>query len=154
MNKIPKYVLKLLERRRKLAFELCSVCCDVDDYCGGNRRSIGEEEGGEMTDREKQKEKLIELIENTPGVSFSPDAGDMIADHLIANGVTVQEWIPASIPPTDYRDEHGELIPFLVCEEGTEYPFRAMYDGKTWGDGLFAVPATHWMPLPEPPKGE
>lgn len=78
----------------------------------------------------------------------------VLADHLIANGVTVQEWIPASEPPTEYRDEYGELIPFLVCESGTEYPFRAMYDGKVWGDGLSAIPVTHWMPLPEPPKGE
>ncbi len=61
-------------------------------------------------------------------------------------------WIPASEPPTEYRDEYGELIPFLVCLEGTEYPFRAMYDGKVWGDGWGAIPVTHWMPLPEPPK--
>lgn len=64
------------------------------------------------------------------------------------------KWIPASIPPTEYRDEYGELIPFLVCEEGTEYPFRAMYDGKIWGDGFFKLDVTHWMPLPQPPKGE
>ncbi len=33
MNKVPKYVLKLLERRRKLALELTTVCCRVDNYC-------------------------------------------------------------------------------------------------------------------------
>ena len=76
------------------------------------------------------------------------------ADRLIANGVTVQEWIPAEEPPEEYRDEYGELIPFLVCAEGTDYPFRALYDGKTWGDGIFAIPAKWWMPLPPPPKGE
>ena len=70
------------------------------------------------------------------------------------DAVEVVRWIPASEPPTTFRDEYGELIPFLVCEEGTEYPFRAMYDGKTWGDGFFAIPVTHWMPLPQPPKGE
>ena len=62
------------------------------------------------------------------------------------------EWIPAEEPPKEYRDEYGELIPFLVCEEGTDYPFRAMYDGKTWGDGIFAVPVKWWMHLPTPPK--
>ena len=41
---------------------------------------------------------------------------------------------------------------FLVCEEGTDYPFRAMYDGKTWGDGIFAIPVKWWMHLPAPPK--
>ena len=75
-----------------------------------------------------------------------------IADDLISNGVTVQEWIPAEEPPKEYRDEYGELIPFLVCAEGTDYPFRAMYDGKTWGDGIFAVPVKWWMHLPAPPK--
>ena len=33
MATIPKYVEKLLERRRKLAFALIDVCCKVDDYC-------------------------------------------------------------------------------------------------------------------------
>ena len=55
-------------------------------------------------------------------------------------------------PPKEYRDEYGELIPFLVCEEDTDYPFRAMYDGKTWGDGIFAIPVKWWMHLPAPPK--
>ena len=63
-----------------------------------------------------------------------------------------REWHPASEPPKEYRDEYGELIPFLVCENGTEYPFRAMYDGKLWGDGIDVVPVKWWMPLPEPPK--
>lgn len=40
------------------------------------------------------------------------------ADHLIANGVTVQEWIPVFV--NEYEDEE----------------------------------VTHWMPLPNPPKGE
>lgn len=33
MNNVPKYILKLLDRRRKLALELTSVCCKIDDYC-------------------------------------------------------------------------------------------------------------------------
>ena len=77
-----------------------------------------------------------------------------IVGALIENGVTVQEWISVAEPPKEYRDEYGELIPFLVCEEGTDYPFRAMYDGKTWGDGIFAIHVKWWMPLPQPPKGE
>lgn len=65
------------------------------------------------------------------------------------------KWISVSDPPKKYRDENGYLIPFLVCYEGgTEYPFRAMYDGKAWGDGFYELPVTHWMHLPEPPKGE
>lgn len=118
------------------------------------------------------KNKLIELLK---GASFNAadycsktdcrDCNESIefgggclwaleADHLIDNGVTIQRWIPANEPPKKYRDEYGELISFLVCEYGTEEPFRAFYDGREWGDGYFEITVTHWMPLPEPPKEE
>ena len=106
------------------------------------------------------REKLVELLRNSPhldivkGYKGNDCTFEQGADWLIANGVTVQEWIPAEEPPEEYRDEYGELIPFLVCEEGTDYPFRAMYDGKTWGDGIFAIPVKWWMHLPAPPKEE
>ena len=100
------------------------------------------------------REKLVELVKRAITDWKHGDVSEMIADHLIANGVTVQEWIPAEEPPEEYRDEYGELIPFLVCEEGTDYPFRALYDGKTWGDGIFAIHVKWWMPIPQPPKGE
>ena len=77
---------------------------------------------------------------------------EFISDFLIHSGVTVQEWISVAEHPKEYRDKYGELIPFLVCVEGTDYPFRAMYDGKTWGDGIFAIPVKWWMHLPAPPK--
>ena len=82
---------------------------------------------------------------------------ERLQDRLEENQATsdkTSEWISASQPPKEYRDEYGELIPFLVCEFGTEYPYRAMYDGKNWGDGISKIPVTYWMPLPEPPKGE
>ena len=96
------------------------------------------------------REKLVELLDIIiqPGQRTLGD----IADYLISNGVTVQEWISVAELPKEYRDEYEELIPFLVCEEDTDYPFRAMYDGKTWGDGIFAIPVKWWMHLPAPPK--
>lgn len=100
------------------------------------------------------REKLIELLTNSQQLDVLDWATgwEEAANYLIAHGVTVQEWIPVAEPPKEYRDEYGELIPFLVCAEGTDYPFRAMYDGKTWGDGIFAVPVKWWMYLPAPPK--
>ena len=98
------------------------------------------------------REKLIEILRKPIFPNELADPTEAVADYLLANGVTVQEWIPASEPPKKYRDEYGELIPFLVCEEDTDYPFRAMYDGKTWGDGIFAIPVKWWMHLPAPPK--
>ena len=105
------------------------------------------------------REKLVELIKDGIRKGLRSKGDDRldysfedVADHLIANGVTVQEWISVAEPPKEYRDEYGELIPFLVCAEGTDYPFRAMYDGNTWGDGIFAVHVKWWMYLPSPPK--
>ena len=96
------------------------------------------------------REKLVELIAET--IELYPSEREELADGLIANGVMVQEWILAEEPPEEYRDKYGELIPFLVCEEGTDYPFRAFYDGKNWGDGIFAISVKWWMRLPAPPK--
>ena len=127
------------------------------------------------------KEKLMELIDIGSGCPDGKDPfGDFcescrykestmchlesLADYLIANGVTMQEskgveidqfnkWIPASEPPGVYRDKYRQLIPFLVCTAGQEYPFKTFYDGKKWGARGQDVSVTHWMPLPEPPKG-
>ena len=104
------------------------------------------------------REKLVELLRNSPhldtikGYKGNDCTFEQGADWLIAHGVTVQEWISVAEHPKEYRDKYGELIPFLICVEGTDYPFRAMYDGKTWGDGIFAIPVKWWMHLPAPPK--
>ena len=37
------------------------------------------------------REKLIELLKNTPDVWMSETASGMLADHLIAHGVTIQD---------------------------------------------------------------
>ena len=100
------------------------------------------------------REKLIEILRKPIFPHELADPTEAVADYLLDSGVTVQEWISAEYPPKEYRDEYGELIPFLVCEEGTDYPFRAMYDGKAWGDGIFAITVKWWMPLPQPPKGD
>ena len=80
------------------------------------------------------------------------------AKEMLAKGYRKQEWISVEerLPSDEeQRDEYGELVPFLVCEKDTTYPYRAFYDGKEWGDGLMRIRGiTHWMPLPEPPKGE
>ena len=101
------------------------------------------------------REKLVDMIFDSlcRHIDKSCKLAENIADDLISNGVTVQEWISVNEPPKEYRDEYGELIPFLVCEEGTDYPFRALYDGKTWGDGIFEINVKWWMPIPLPPKG-
>ena len=129
-------------------------------------------------DYKKTKEKLIELLEQHDDVCVKGnlcskcDYEDLYkcytyakADHLIANGVTVQKWIPVT-----------EGLPKLIpCGAGTAYSeavnvvttgrkvLTAIWDGFDWiCDAEFwdaeDEEITHWtpvlLPLPEPPKGE
>ena len=86
------------------------------------------------------------------------------ADRLIANGVTVQEWIPASKPPKKITNKV-----IVLCKNGyMGYGHYEDYKGKqTWYNLESGKPftdwdledcesyeVTHWMPLPQPPKGE
>ena len=84
------------------------------------------------------------------------NCGDkMIADHLLANGVTVQEWIPV----TDDSPKNGVKV--LIANEDIVRRGYRRPDGvwkygaelhERW-DKLSLFPPTHWMPLPMPPKG-
>ena len=70
-----------------------------------------------------------------------------LADHLIANGVTVQEWISVK----DRLPEKNTDVLVYTIEEyiGTDFLTK---DGKWfWNE---EIPPSHWMPLPQPPKGE
>ena len=116
----------------------------------------------------REKEKLIELLNGVQknGVIFTPSQVDerygykkdisnaKVADHLIANGVTVQEWIPVTerLPFAEYGESDDVLA---LTEFGM---MRTLYfDGGNWcfqsGDP-YLHKVTHWMPLPDPPKGE
>lgn len=95
------------------------------------------------------KEKLVELLDE-----FVYDewyGNDDIAEKLISNGVTVQEWIPASAPPKDTCEY------WIAYKAGGDYSYSTGYfDGKCWRSAFthHKIPATHWMPFPQPPKGE
>lgn len=64
------------------------------------------------------------------------------------------EWIPASErlpePPRENQElDYSPLDVYLVSiNEG--YPFRAFWDGKNFGDGMFKLDVKAWMPLPKP----
>lgn len=110
------------------------------------------------------------LIENAPTVTQTEttDFGAMIAKtnaeierlvkELDEHMKTMKDelWRNADDPPDAFFDENIGLIPFLVCLDGTEYPFRAVYDGANWSDGISAsvLPVKWWMPIPKPPRKE
>ena len=116
------------------------------------------------------REKLVELLRNSPhldivkGYKGNDCTFEQGADWLIANGVTVQEWISVKdrLPEDDLpKDTKKKMIRCLVyTDKGTIKPCvrqRWEVNGKLvpwqWNKDLFAKP-THWMYYPQPPKGE
>ena len=111
------------------------------------------------------REKLVELLRNSPHLDTISDCTfEQGADWLIANGVTVQEWIPASEPPKKITNKV-----IVLCKNGYRgFGHYEDYKGKqTWYNLESGKPftdwdledcesyeVTHWQPLPQPPKGE
>ena len=104
-------------------------------------------------------EKLVELLKESKLCSkrFDEQYSDrtiaIIADHLIANGVTVQEWISVDerlpenfISVLGYMTDAGEFPPVRECYTvGNAFFFPALGD---------VHPVSHWCEMPQPPKGE
>ena len=108
------------------------------------------------------REKLMELIKTSPREDGCIAIED-IADHLIANGVTVQEWISVEnkLPPYNhnvlvYRPNMAMKI--LVDNYGAYYgeDDDEWHEGwEKYGKDIHGKPIiTHWAYLPQPPKGE
>ena len=111
------------------------------------------------------REKLVELLNEVQetGVNEIPTGfcciteyitNEEVASYLVGHGVTVQEWI--SVDDRLPEDDSDVLAYSRNGEEGRIYP--ANYAKGVWFDCIFTTPATdtttHWMPLPQPPKGE
>ena len=100
------------------------------------------------------REKLIDILESAESAVYwnSDDCGfiEKIADHLIANGVTVQKWIPVS-------DMLPRFMQIVLVTDGKHVYKAALNTKNKWiGDYINSMTfkATHWMPMPQPPKGE
>ena len=100
------------------------------------------------------KEKLVELIIDAKRTD--PETGsftEYLADYLISSGVTVQEWVSAE----DRLPENIANRVLVVCERSNGV-FYAHYEKPFWinleTDKPFISTVTHWMPLPQPPKGD
>ena len=83
---------------------------------------------------------------------------EVIADNMIANGVTVQEWISVKDRLPEYSND-GFADAVLVTDGFVQH--MAYFVGEEWRfaeSGEIKEPMwyriTHWMPLPQPPKGE
>ena len=98
------------------------------------------------------REKLVELLAPT---SLNFEEAVYLVDYLVKNGVTVQEWISVD----DELPEAGEYVvciakrnPFSVF-----MPMVARIEKNGWVNPIteqYISEVTHWMPMPQPPKGE
>ena len=97
------------------------------------------------------REKLVELIKTSPREDGCIAIED-IADHLIDNGVTVQEWISVD-------DELPEVGGYVVCIAKRNpfsrfMPMVARIEKNGWLNPMteqYISEVTHWMPLPPAP---
>ena len=102
------------------------------------------------------REKLIDLIIDAKRTD--PEEGsftEYLADHLISNGVTMQEWIPV----TERLPKNNQWALCFMKDKsfGTFRVFQWNYIDWQWNDGnerWKEKDVTHWMPLPDAPKGE
>ena len=95
------------------------------------------------------REKLIEILSVPIYPHELVDPIEAVADYLIDSGVTIQQWIPVT-----------ELVPsfperVLVYVKQDPYS-TGMIDTDRRHNGKWVRwngCVTHWMHLPEPPKG-
>ena len=105
--------------------------------------------------------KLVELLRNSPhldtvkGYKGNDCTFEQGADWLIAHGVTVQEWIPV-------KDRLPDAGGYVVCIAKRNpfsrfMPMVARTEKNGWANTIteqYISEVTHWIPLPDPPKGE
>ena len=95
----------------------------------------------------KEKGKLIEVL--SKHIPYGYATLCLIADELMADGVTVQEWISV-------KDRLPETTKLCIASK-YNVPFLAWWTGKDWraADTVTVVDGiNYWMELPQPPKGE
>lgn len=93
------------------------------------------------------REKLVEIVKKAAYSSLPSNTEDfhlnMFVTNLLSHGVTVQEWVSVK----DRLPDVGNIV--LIYSE-TDGVCLDSYSDDTFD--YFDV--THWMPLPQPPKGE
>ena len=98
------------------------------------------------------REKLVELIESAR--YWGSGTSEEIADHLIDNGVTVQEWISVEDRLPEEKVNCIVHYKHAYCDNDDYWAIGiCFYNGEKFQmDLLYKV--THWQYLPQPPKGE
>ena len=105
------------------------------------------------------REKLIGLVKNAlraygKDLEKIVEPYEFIADFLIHSGVTVQEWI--SVDERLPEEKVNCIVHYrhAYCDNDDYWAIgMCFYDGEKFRLNP-AYKVTHWMPIPQPPKGE
>ena len=110
------------------------------------------------------RKKLVELLAPT---SLNFENAAHLADYLVNNGVTVQEWVSVKERLPQENEPEGTLcenVQVLLnngkvsvgwCNRRTKLWYHMAYDEDcVISNGYDHTPVVAWMPLSEPPKGE
>ena len=96
------------------------------------------------------REKLIEILEEPCGGLYPACE---LANYLISNGVTVQEWISVKERLPQEKVDCIVHYKHAYCDNDDYWEIGiCFYDGEKFKMDL-SYKVTHWMPLPKPPKG-
>ena len=111
------------------------------------------------------REKLVEMIESAR--YWGSNTSEEIAENLIANGVTVQEWVSVKERLPQENEPEGkvcEQVQVLLingavstgwCNRLTKMWWHLGYgETKFVGYEYDNTPVIAWQPLAKPPKGE
>ena len=101
------------------------------------------------------REELIEILRKPIFPHELADPTEAVADYLLDSGVTVQEWISV-------KDRLPEVGGYVVCIAKRNpfsrfMPMVARIEKNGWVNPIteqYISEVTHWMSLPQPPKGE
>ena len=98
------------------------------------------------------REKLVELQLQADIADNISENGtqhrEFIADLMIANGVTVQEWISVKDRLPTIYDADADSCVLAIHKSGNKRYYH------WWSVANNPFDFTHWMKTPQPPKGE
>ena len=105
------------------------------------------------------REKLVELLKEIVaiqecGFGDPRPTYETVASYLMSHGVTVQEWISVDERLPEEKVNCIVHYKHAYCDNDDYWEIGiCFYDGEKFQLNS-AYKVTHWMPLPEPPKGE
>ena len=101
------------------------------------------------------REKLIEILKKPIFPHELVDPTEAVADYLLDNGVTVQEWISVK---ERLPDAGGYVVCIAKMNPFSRFmPMVARIKENGWANPIteqYISEVTHWIPIPQPPKGE